>query len=87
MSQQWFAIIHGRNRTRFAHLFATSVDHPRMKGATTACGVDAYERFPGVHIGFGVYDDAERCPQCTEKEHEWSRSMEQAASSGSDRAR
>jgi hypothetical protein len=80
VSQQWFAIIHDRSRTRFAHLFATSVDHPRMKGATTACGVDAYQRFPETQIGFGVYDDAERCPACTEKEHEW---KEQAASSGS----
>ena len=79
MTQAWFAIIHGRTRTRFAHLFATSVDHPQMKGATTACGVDAYERFAGTVIRFGVYDDAERCPDCTGKDIEWN---ELATSSG-----
>ena len=80
MSSAWFCIIHGTNRTRYAHLFATSVGHPNMGGTTTACSVDAYAQFPKQSISFQVAPDAEHCPQCEAKEREWT-------SSGTDQGR
>lgn len=71
MGAAWFVIIHGSSRTRFSHLFATSVDHPHLSGAVTACGVDAYGRFPNQPISFGVHPDVEHCADCAEKEQQW----------------
>lgn len=73
MSVAWFAIAHDRSRTRYAHLFATSPDEAIAKGVVTACGVDAFERFPGEDVRFAVAPDAEQCPQCAEKETQWQR--------------
>ena len=76
MSVGWFAIIHGESRTRFSHLFATSTGHPVLRGAGTACGEDAYARFPGVFVSFAVVPEAEQCATCAQKEQEWNGSSD-----------
>jgi hypothetical protein len=71
VSRAWFAVAHDRSRTRYVHLFATSTDEALASGVVTACGVDAYARFPGEDVRFAVVPEADRCPQCTEKEAAW----------------